>query len=240
MDIWLFGSPTSSEALRALKQAGVSRVVARGEALAAAQAEGLTSYTVLHAFPTTDDQEDLAQDVWGRPIEWFGSACPNSAGSRSKFFNSLAAIKSQVAGVFLDGVRFPSFGSSPSPSAFFSCFCPRCQRDMQAKGYDPRVIQGDVQRLAEILLKGPVDQASCLLKAMVSPSGWFGLTTRFPGLQQWLCYKVDCIDEFTEKAAQQLAATSTQLCGFLFQPALAYFVGQDYYRLSHHLAIISP
>ena len=104
MDIWLFGSPTSSEALRALKQAGVSRVVARGEALAAAQAEGLTSYTVLHAFPTTDDQEDLAQDVWGRPIEWFGSACPNSAGSRSKFFNSLAAIKSQVAGVFLDGV----------------------------------------------------------------------------------------------------------------------------------------
>ncbi len=242
MDIWSFGSPEDPSELEALQAAGVTTVVTTSAAPVAEQM-GFATYSMVHTFPATNSEGDLAQDVWGRPVKWFSSACPNSPASRSLFFADLTErLQQPVDGIFLDGVRFSSFASSDLPSSFFSCFCPRCCQDMTAQGYDLAAIKRDVSSMARVLLHGPKTETAQLLKAIASPSGSAALTSKYPGLPQWLSYKARCIEQFASAVWQFLkdSGSRAELAGFLFEPALAYLVGQDYYLLSEHLSTISP
>ena len=243
MQIWMFNPPTDRAGIEALEQAGINTVVAGEHALDGLLRQPLKTYAVAHAFPTTGEDDDLAIDVFGQPFQWFGSGCPNSPAIRGRFYRTMDRLLSRpIEGVFLDGVRFPSPASSEVRGSFFSCFCPDCQKDMASRGYDTETIMDDVQKAADLILSGSSTTLQRWLGALYSPTGWLTLHTAYAGLFEWLKYRTDYITDFIQELSAWMYKQypEKELAAFLFQPCLAYFVGQDYRRISPYLKIISP
>jgi hypothetical protein len=243
VQIWLFNPPTDRARIEALEQIGVDTVVAGEQALDPLLETPLKTYAVAHAFPATGESEDLTIDIYGQPFQWFGSGCPNSPAIRTQFYRTMdRLLKGNIKGVFLDGVRFPSPASSETNSGFFSCFCPRCQEDMTTRGYDRETIMRDVRQTADLILTGLSTTLQRWLRDLCSPAGWLTLNAAYPGLFAWFKYRADCITDFVQELSTWMCKSHTgkELAAFLFQPCLAYFVGQDYRRLSPDLQIVSP
>ena len=245
MQIWLFNPPTDRLSVQALQTAGVSTIVTSGKTTDMAHENALYNvfdhYAMIHVFTSTAQTEDQAIDIHQQPVQWFNSGCPNSPTIRRRFYAEMERLLAQpIRGVFLDGVRFSSPDSSTNPTSFLSCFCSQCKQDMTSRGYDALSITKDVQSIAEMLCSPELTKR--WLKALYSPSGWMSLQMAYPGLADWLNYRVDCITEFVQELAIWMKARHPhkELAAFLFQPCLAYFVGQGYNRLSPHLKIVSP
>jgi hypothetical protein len=241
MRIWLFNPPADEISMHALQNAGIGTIVTSGKAVDSALSKTFTTYAMVHVFQSTGQTEDLATGICGQPIQWFSSGCPNSPTIRGNFYAQMKQLLSQpIQGVFLDGARFSSPDSSTTKSSFFSCFCPRCRADMIDRGYDVKTIIRDVEAVAQMLCSSQLTRQ--WLKALYSPSGWMSLQAAYPGLADWLNYRVGSITDFVQELSiwAKNSFPSKKLAAFLFQPCLAYFVGQDYRRLSPHLEIVSP
>lgn len=242
MRIWLFNPPADKTRLKELKRQGINQVVCTNQALNWCASLEMDTYTMIHTFRRTEYPEDLAVDINQEPIEWFNSGCPNSPRIRQQFYAQLENLLSKpVRGVFLDGVRFSSPASCPSPTSFFTCFCSRCREDMVRRGFDLDLILQDVARAANIFLQDRAEARKWLF-ALRSPSGWMAFLQQFPGFEAWLHYRVLCIRDFVQEVRQWLETNhpDKELGGFLFQPALSFLVGQDYRMLSEFLDILSP
>lgn len=239
----MFNPPTDRAGIETLQRVGIDTVVAGSETLDALLEQPLTTYAVVHAFRTTEKDEDLAVNINGLPFQWFGSGCPSSPAVHANFYKEMERLLSlPIKGVFLDGVRFPSPASSEIKGGFFSCFCPRCQKDMTNRGYDKETIMRDVRKAADLILRGSSTTLQKWLRVLYSPTGWPTIQAAYPGVVEWLRYRVDCVTLFVRELAAWMDKyyPDKELAAFLFQPCLAYFVGQDYHGLSPYLKIISP
>ncbi|NMB44852.1 MAG: hypothetical protein GX998_00400 [Firmicutes bacterium] len=243
MQLWMFSPSTDMQAMTMLHSVGIKTVVASHQALHTLIDQSFATYATVHAFPATGGDTEVTIDIYGHSFEWFSSGCPNSPAIRDRFYHQLEQILSdRVKGVFLDGVRFPSPASCLVKSNFFSCFCPHCQEDMTARGYDRKAIMNDVRKATDLMLSGSSAILQRWLRALYSPSGWLTLQAAYPGLLAWFRYRADCITSFIQELSGWMSRhyPEKELAAFLFQPCLAYLVGQDYRRLSPYLDIVSP
>jgi hypothetical protein len=195
---------------------------------AAARAHGLTPWACLGAFtPPSDDPALLCLDVNGDRQRWFGSGCPNHPAVRASSLerHRLAASRPDVAGVFLDGIRFASPASGLE--AFCTCFCEHCLRAATDMGLNADRMQRDVTALYRRLIAGePLTTA------------W--LRSGLSGVDDWLRFRRQTITQFVRELADVVHAEGKHLGAYLFSPCLAPLVGQEYTDLAPYLDIVAP
>lgn len=114
--------------------------------IAAAAAEDLSLYACVGAFWLKTDSNDPTHyclDARGEKRSWFASGCPNDPALRNARLEEVArwAGTPGIAGILLDGGRYASLASQEGVDSFFTCFCPNCQREMEALGYDPSALR---------------------------------------------------------------------------------------------------
>lgn len=133
-------------------------------------------------------------------------------------------------GVFLDKIRYPSFIGGISP--ILTCFCDNC---MAAYGlHDP----------APLAAYGLHDPAQFFMADSVNPLGLTGYKDLRYGLddriKKLFDFKCDVIYHALESLCAYFRDKGLKIGFDLFAPFLAYFVGQDYYKLSGLADIVKP
>lgn len=212
---------------RQLRDRGVDAVIVGGadeRARAALAENGLElhlSYGAHGLSADFDRQEHWAVHASGGVARWFHSGCPNDealAGARLNAALERACRTPGVRGVWVDGARFASFASAEGTEGFFSCFCPRCIRKMEALGIDAERVRSAALRLsAERRIS---DEAA---------------------IADWFRFRAACVAEFMTRFAERVhALPGRPLAGaFVFAPSLAGFVGQTA-RACAALDAVSP
>ncbi len=193
-----------------------------------ARAHGMAAWTCLGAFaPPEDDPALLCLDVNGQRQRWFGSGCPNHPAVRASSLerHRIAAAQPQVAGIFLDGIRFASPASGLD--AFCTCFCEHCERTAAGLGLDFARMRREVTALHQRLASG-------------EPLGPSGIIHSSAGVRDWLWFRQRVITDFVEELARVIRRDGTQLGAYLFSPCLAPLVGQDYAALAPYLDVVAP
>lgn len=215
------------EDFRWLARHGFDAVVTGDDpALAAlAREHELEPWTCLGTFQLpSDDPSLLCVDLNGGRQKWFGSGCPNDRGIREASLAKYreAASGDDIAGVFMDGVRYASPASGLD--AFFTCFCERCAEAAVGMGFDWERMRQDVTALCERVKAGRrFDPLAGVL-----------------GVSDWLTFRARVVEQFVGEVAQELHDRGKQVGGYLFSPCLASLVGQDYAALARHVDVFSP
>ncbi len=216
MKRFLFGfdAERPERCARMLKRRGVDAVVvgdADERARAALAENGLELVLCFGAHGLGDDfdrPEHLAECASGRAARWFHSGCPNDGALSEARLSEVLARASRMLearGILVDGARFASFASAEGPEGFFSCFCPRCMRKMEALGMDAARVRSAVDRLSAE--RRIADEAA---------------------IADWFRFRAACVGEFMARFAERVhALPGRPLAGaFVFAPSLAGFVGQ--------------
>lgn len=182
----------------------------------------------------------LAQDVDGVARTWFGSGCPNQRPLRDAH---LAAVERLVrsglyAGFMLDGIRFASPNAG---EAYLTCFCPVCRAKAVLLGFDFERMRRDVSALRDWCRAGAM-AAPLAPSAEALPHAH----RRWLGVDDWLCFRAACVLEHVREVRQAIdswrsgSRTPFGLGAYLFTPAFAPLVGQDYGDLAPLLDVLSP
>lgn len=182
----------------------------------AAQACGLETWLSYgaHGIGSFSQAEFGAQNPFGEPAPWFGSACPNA--EEVNRFNLNRALETAKAvhakGIFVDGARFASFASAEGPESFFGCFCPRCMSKMIWMGMDAPKIKDSIGKLMLYLRDGTVEKNS--------------IPVLRSAIDAWLDFRAACVKEYMDQFAAQAHEAGLQAAAFVFAPSLWWFVGQ--------------
>lgn len=243
LELWMHGisAEDPQACMERLHDLGFSAVVlgADQRQLAAAKDLGLGAYACTGTFSRSKEFQDesyLAVDVEGSPREWFGSTCPNREAVREANLSQLEDVLSKTGadGVLLDGCRFASPASGLE--AFFTCFCPTCEKKARAMGYDFARMRKQIKTIYRMLADGrlakrPVDMNPFLLLSSISI---------FPGLGDWISFRTECIVEHFSKASELVRGMGAKMGAYIFTPCLSPLVGQRYSSLAGLLDIASP
>jgi hypothetical protein len=176
----------------------------------------------------------LARDAAGEPQRWFGSGCPNRPALRQAHLDTITRLarSGAFAGFMLDGIRFASPNAGPG---FFTCFCEVCATKAASLGMDVARMRRAVAGLA---LEG--------LPPVATPPELVAALTQRPDLADWLRFRAACVTEHVREvraAVDRLNAAqgrSFRLGAYLFPPAFAPLVGQEYRALAPLLDVVSP
>lgn len=243
MELWMHGisAQDPQACLERLHDLGFSAVVLGTDQrqLAAAKKVGLRAYACTGTFSRSKEFRDesyLAIDVEGSPREWFGSTCPNRGAVRDFNLSQIRDLvtKTDADGVLLDGCRFASPASGLE--AFFTCFCPTCEKKAQEMGYDFARMRKQIKTIYRMLADGrlgkrPVDMNPFLLLSSISV---------FPALGDWISFRTECIIEHFSSASELVRGAGAKMGAYIFTPCLSPLVGQRYSSLANLLDVASP
>jgi len=95
----------------------------------------------------------------------------------------------------------------------------------------------DVTALHEAISTGDIAVPEAL---PALPVALLGLLARRPGVVDWLSFRARTVTAFVAQLAREVKGRSKKLGGYLFAPALAPLVGQDYRALAAHLDLLCP
>lgn len=169
-----------------------------------------------------DLHENGVVDFRGNPIDhWL---CPNGRDVLEMWTNVLLAASERYGCTtfLLDRIRYPDWaGERVNPSGIFSCFCDRCRKKMTAHGGDADYLQGEMERIANLLHEGKYNQAVTHL-----------LTS--DAIQAWIRFKQDSVSSFIEKLVASVSFQNPSVVCWLdlWPPSYAWLLGQDYTRLT--------
>ena len=156
----------------------------------AARAAGLWVFVYTGTFSVTaeDPAELLAVDVNGVPRRWFNSGCPNRPELRARHLERVRGALSgpEVAGFYLDGIRFAS--PAPGLDAFLTCFCNACAGRAAELGFDFTRMRGHVRAFGDRVLRSVQG-----LERLGTPPGMAGVLAELPGVADWLAFRAACI-----------------------------------------------
>lgn len=212
---------------RLLKRKGIDAVVVGNadERVRLALSDcGLELYLCYGAHGLGDDFDHpahLAKTACGREARWFSSGCPNDeALAEARLASALqrAVQTPGVRGILVDGARFASFASTEGTAGFFSCFCPRCVKRMEAMNIDAERIRAAVKWLHDV--RKISDRTA---------------------LREWFQFRAACVSAYFEHFVRRVHELPGGLSAgaFVFAPSLAGFVGQTAQACAP-LDIVSP
>lgn len=222
MRYWMCGSGSDpAKTIPYLKELGFEAVAGVGPAaIEEGRKAGVDCYHFAGAFGRGGrDDSYLAVDINGKPQEWFGSTCPNKADVRAA---NLEGIRKQaqdkgVKGILIDGCRFASPASGKDADAFYTCFCPDCQKKAMEYGLDFSRMRRAVEALYCRLHGQNVE-----------------IRAHAQGLHEWLTFKRISITEHLTNYITTIKSENPELLAgiYSFTPSLAPLVGQSYSDLA--------
>ena len=245
-DVWLHGwlDDDHPRSLALAAQLSVNNVVvgpSQEDAEAVRQA-GLRPWVSIGAFSAAEDEEDLlCRSLSGAPLMWFRSGCPNNPALRERLLHRLHELASwDIEGIFLDGIRFAS--SFEGADTFFTCTCRWCEESAAELGLSLTEMASSLAELVDDLARLRAEDLEAAGGGLLSPIDGLPLALTYPGVMDWLRFRALSILEAVSqvRTALERHAPRQELAAYLFTPALAPLVGQDYTRLAPHLDIISP
>lgn len=214
MKRFIFGmdQKSPSACARLLRERGIDAVAAGNftpEAAAALDAQGIEMYLSCGAYGIKKDSDRTAQDAFGRPQRWFNSGCPNDHENASALLDAVierACAIPHLKGILVDGARFASFASVEGADPFFTCFCPRCMKEMEQMGLDAQAIRASVGALMQTRTVRREDEKH---------------------LKAWLSFRETCIQRYMDQFAGRVHALRSDLLAgaFIFAPSLGVYVG---------------
>ncbi|MGQ9553435.1 MAG: hypothetical protein ACUVWR_04910 [Anaerolineae bacterium] len=246
VEIWLHGrlADNGAEALRLAASAGVQNVVmgASQEEAQAVRTAGMKPWAGIASFPVqAEERQLLCRSVAGEPVLWFGSGCPNHPLLRQRLIERVRTLADwDVEGIFLDGIRF----ASPFEGAdtYFTCTCYWCQAAAVERGFSWSQISTGLRQAQAELPSLSAEIAARFGKGAYGPVDGLPLLLRYPALSEWLRFRAAVITETVAQVKEALKrqAPGKRLGAYLFTPALAPLVGQDYTALAANLDVASP
>jgi len=233
MRFWMHGIGNDIPAsVQLLKTLGFEAVVGNDPAMIRqANDAALDVYLCSGAFTAAArfaGEQFLARDINGKPQLWFNSTCPNQPAVRQSNLEAIAqmAHTSGIKGILIDGARFASPASSADPDAFFTCFCPTCEKKAADLGFDFDSIKNAVRNLYQAMH----GNAAALQLADA------------PGILDWFSFRRQCITEHLLNFNQVVKGVNPELLTgiYIFTPSLSALVGQSYQDLSGAIDIFAP
>src|SRR5687768_3024093 len=211
--------------------ANVDAAIARPALDAGLSVWGCRAAFTVRSLPEAEAAPLLARDVDGEPRLWFGSGCPNDPELREAHLSHVRRLVGSGAftGFILDGIRF---GSPNAAEGFFTCFCARCEAKARQLGFDFEQMRAGA--------RGPRDfgRSSTSTPVAGDPVALVDRAVeRWPGVADWLAFRRACIVEHVTEIRAAIdealvGDTPFELGAYLFAPAFAPWVGQDYAALA--------
>ena len=233
MKLWMYGTGEEPEKGAALlKDIGFSAVVGGPSSVEAALTQGMEAWLCTGTYhgPSFKGTEWLARDVKQEPRDWFGSTCPNRKEVREYNLESVRKMASTpgIKGVIIDGCRFASPASGSVNEAFFTCFCPECQKKAREMGFDPDKMLRSADGLYDFVHGKDVD-----------------LLPLCEGLEDWMEFRRASTTEHLLDFVNAVHGSGNSLeppkAGiYIFTPSLAKMVGQSYRDLNGKMDLIAP
>lgn len=215
---WMFGAG-DAVARQQMLEHGFTVLTDNRAELKAEDVPGFTLWRCLPAFSrryVQQPDENLAMDPCGRMHKWFGSVCPTLPEAQQGNLEHArrAAAEDGIAGIMIDGCRFSSPASGNGLDSFFTCFCPRCREKMAELGLDADLMAAAVAALQD-LCHGK--------EAEVSQEG----------IRQWMTFRKAVVTAHIRAFVGAVKEVNPTLpVGiYIFSPAIAPWVGQDYAAL---------
>ena len=233
MRYWMHGvGKDGPSSIRLLKNLGFEAVVGNDPVMIdEANTVDLDVYLCSGAFGANgkfSDPKYLAQDVNGKPQLWFNSTCPNDPEVRLHNLGNIAlmARTKGIKGILIDGARFASPASSTDPDAFYTCFCPTCEK----KSYDLEFNFKQMKKAVESLYQ------------RINQDRNIDLSEHIKGLVDWLAFRRICTTEHLINFSKIIKKQNPELLTgiYIFSPSIAPLVGQNYKDLQKHIDIFSP
>ena len=185
-------------------------------------------YLWFPVFSETGDLKDLSHlmDFHGQRLKSkkgteFSFFCPNSQNIKkilNIFEREFAAIK--FNGVFLDRIRYPSFGNNYGFDGVFSCFCPNCCTVYERENFN-------IEKL-KIALAAP----NCASLAITGYKGCGAYTYKEPALDDFFRLKANIIFKKMQQMCMFFRQRNYSVGFDVFAPFLSPFVGQNLEKLS--------
>lgn len=237
---WLYGCGSDPERnARELKAAGLDAVVGvPADAVNKITEAGLEAWLCGGAFGTAEtDAANLARDLDGQARYWFGSGSPNSPVLRDrclKNYENMAATPG-ITGIFVDGCRFASPASGWD--ALFTDFSEHSRSRAEQLGMDWEVMVRDMRVLRDLLREASAGPPP---EALRMPLRAVETLARLPGVVLWLRFRRACINEQFRAIDRVIHGAGLRMGVYVFTPALAPLVGQDYAVLMELADVVSP
>jgi hypothetical protein len=242
---WMYGLPKDDkrESVDFLKQKGFNCLVTAPDEKAAelASEAGMEFYACIGAYSREGfSDECLSVDINGDRRVWFNSTCPNRSDVREANIEAIdrVARSEGVRGIFIDGCRFASPASGLD--AFFTCFCPVCEKKSEAMGYDFPAMKRDVGELYKIISGASVEVGwNAIARGIFN---LLHLLVRFPGVIEWLRFREECTTEHISALSKVVrsAKKGSSFGIYSFTPLLSPLVGQSYVKMRDHIDVFSP
>ncbi len=236
----IYDQPAADPAARAAELAalGFDTVVIPldPELARVSKAAGLNVWVCTATFPVPRGAGDvLAHDVYGVPRMWFRSGSPGLRSMRDRHLETVreALAIPDVDGFYLDGIRFAA--PSSGIEAFLTCFRPETGEEARRLGFDFDRMREDTRRFGHEILGTLAGW-----ERLSDPASREGVWAENPGAADWFAFRADFITEFVAENAGLAGEAGKQLGAYLYSPAFARLVGQDYTRLREHLSVVSP
>lgn len=200
---------------------------------------GFEIFRTVGAFSAEPDDGtgSLCINVYGENFDWFGSNCPNSPGAKDRHIKRvLDTLSDGVCDtVFTDGCRFPSPGSGLIGS--LGCFCPNCISEAKKLGYDLELSRQHILDLITILSDAPLYTYEDNGKLLQEKAN------NLKGVKDMFSFRRTVITQHMgslKKTVKELYPES-KIAMYIFTPAYAFLVGQDYRALADGIVdIFSP
>lgn len=195
----------------------------------------LDAYIHLWTFKAPEPAKKYGiKNILGEKLLWSGSGCPNNPEIKNRSLERIEkdASSLDIAGIILDGIRFPSLGNGLE--AFLSCFCEHCYDTARDHALD----LGEVRKELKCLFTD-VDKFLC---GIGSPIDMMQFLVNHRTVLDWIIFKCKSIEAHIQTVKQQMnkVGMGLDLGVALFTPSLAPLVGQNYQQLADHVDLIQP
>jgi len=172
----------------------------------------------------------LGQRIEMRPEEDFSFCCPGDSQNIEKILDIFDKEFSSVrfSGVFLDRIRYPSFGNAHGFNSVFSCFCPHCLEIYERKNFDINQLRN--------ALSHPACRPSVIKEYCGNGKYVFENTI----LEAFFSLKAGIILDSLRRICRHFRERGYGIGFDVFAPFLSPFVGQDLGQLSGLCDFIKP
>ena len=172
----------------------------------------------------------LGQRIEMRPEEDFSFCCPGDSQNIEKILDIFDKEFSSVrfSGVFLDRIRYPSFGNAHGFNSVFSCFCPHCLEIYERKNFDINQLKNTLSHTAcrPLVIKEYCGNGKYVFEDSI--------------LEAFFSLKAGIILDSLRRICGHFREKGYGIGFDVFAPFLSLFVGQDLGRLSDLCDFIKP
>ena len=193
-------------------------------------------YLWFPVFSETGAMKDLSHlvDIHERQLKSprgadFSFFCPNSQNIKkilSIFDREFSSIK--FKGIFLDRIRYPSFGNSYGLNGVFSCFCPSCCKVFERENF----------HMEKFKIALSASESSPLNVVQYNGNGSYKFEDSI--LHDFFRVKSDIIYKKLQQICMFFRSRNFSIGLDVFAPFLSPFVGQDLEKLSCLCDFIKP